>query len=618
VTLLPAQPPRARVLITEAVVAALAALLAVTLHLRLWKARWSEPFALGGDASFYLMEVRSLGRFGTYLSSPNLGWPFGQSVHDLPQGVDNFHWLILKVLYAISGTTGGAVNLFYVLSSGAVAAMTMLVMRLFGVRRWLAFVVTVLFVFLPYHFARGEGHLLLSGYQLVPLGVLLAASLFGDHPPLIRRNEAGQVRLAWRERRTWLVMLACVGLASTGAYYMMFSLGLVVIAALLSATTNVRGNRAAPLLAAAVIVVVTGFVFALNVSPTILYLARNGANAGVATRSPSETELYGLRISQLFFPREQHRIGALSKIATLSQGKVVPSEGGQQLGIIGAVGLAALLGSVVFAAMGKRLRQPFDVLNRLGLLTLACILAGTVSGFAVFISAAGMSYIRAWNRISVVIGFMALLAVGLLLEHLLQRRPALARLSPLLAVGLLAVGYVDQTSPFDVPPYAALHTQAQSETAFFQTVATTAGAEGSVFTWPHVPFPEVPDRGGTGAYDQALGYVYQPDLKWSYGFTRGRHPDYPLAFEKQPANQWLTSIVAIGFRTLVVDRAALKGTNSIPDVEPDVRSQLGEPKAISADGRYALYDLHAFAAKVESSQGTDALKALASRVLAGS
>ncbi len=564
------------------------------------------------------MEVRSLGRFGSYLSSPNLGWPFGQSVHDLPQGVDNFHWLILKVLYVVSGTTGGAVNLFYVVSSCAVAAMTMIAMRLFGVRRWLALVMALLFVFLPYHFARGEGHILLSGYQLVPLGVLLAASLFGDHPPLVQRNDAARVRIAWHDRRTWLVMGACVGLASTGAYYMMFSLGLVVIAALLSATTNGRGNRAAPLMAAAVIVVVTGFVFALNVSPTILYLARKGANTGVATRSPSETELYGLRISQLFMPREQHRIGPLSRIATRSQGKVVPSEGGQQLGIIGAAGLAALLGSVALAAMGKRLRQPFDVLNRLGLLTLACILAGTVSGFAVFISAAGMSYIRAWNRISVVIGFMALLAVGLLLEHLLQRRPAVSWLAPVLAVGLLGIGYLDQTSPFDVPPYDAIHAQAQSETAFFQSVATTAGVKGTVFTWPHVPFPEVPDRGGTGAYDQALGYVYQPDLKWSFGFTRGRHPDYPLAFEKQPASQWLTSVVAIGFRTLVIDRAALKGNNSVPDVEPDVRSQLGEPITVSADGRYALYDLHAFAAKVESSQSTDTLKALATRVLAGS
>ena len=604
-------------LVAESFVAALASLIAVTLHLRLWRARWNEPFALGGDASFYLMEVRTLGRFGSYLASPNLGFPFGQSVHDLPQGVDNFHWLVLKVLYALSGSTGGAVNLFYVLSWPAVAAMAMLTLRLFGLRRWLAIVLSLLYVFLPYHFARGEGHLLLSGYQLMPLGILLAASLFGHHPPLVRRNASGRLRIDWRNRRSLLVVLACIGLASTGSYYMMFTLGLVVIAATLSATTNDRGRRLAPVMAAALIVAVTAGAFLVNVSPTIISMAQHGVNKGVASRSPSETELYGLRLSQLFFPREQHRVAALAKIASRSQGKVVPSEGGQQLGMIGAAGLALLLGVVALAAMGKRWRRPFDVLSRLGLLTLACILAGTVSGFAVFISAGGLSYIRAWNRISIVIGFLALLAVGLVIEEFLQRRPTARWAGPVLVIGLLGLGYLDQTSPFDVPSYAAVHTLAQTQSDFFQTVATTLGTGTAVFSWPHVPFPEVPDRGGTGAYDQALGYVYQPDLKWSFGFARGRHPEYPEAFEKLPASDWLVSIVAIGFRGLVVDRASLTGTNSVRDVEPDVRAVVGEPRTVSADGRYAFYDLRAFATKTEADRGSEALHALAIRVLAG-
>lgn len=563
------------------------------------------------------MEARSVGRFGTYLSSPNLGWPFGQSVHDLPQGVDNFHWLILKVLYVVSGTPGGAVNLFYVLSSVAVAAMTMVALRLFGIRRWLAFVITMVFVFLPYHFARGEGHLLLSGYELVPLGLLLAASLFGDHPPLVRRNEQGRVRLDLRNRRTLFVMAACLGLASTGSYYMMFSLGLVVIAAVSAAVENDKGHRLAPLVAAGLIIVATGFIFAANVAPTLLYMARHGANPGVANRSPIETELYGLRISQLFFPREQHRIGVLAEIARRSQGRVVPSEGGQQLGVIGAIGLACLLGVVAISALGRRWRAPFHNLSRLGLLALACILAGTVSGFSVIISAAGMRYIRAWNRISVVIGFLALLAVALLVEAWLQRRTRPAWMAAVLASALLLVGYVDQTSSFDTPPYAAVHDTAVSNETFFQQVASTVGPGGAVFSWPHVPFPEVPDRGGTGAYDQAIGYVYQPELKWSYGFARGRHPDYPLAFEKQPARDWLTSVVAIGFRALVIDRASTSGINAVPDVEPDVTAVVGAPVSVSADGRYALYDLRTLAATTEAALGSQGVKARAATTLAG-
>ena len=614
----PAKSPRPRVIIAEAVAAAAVALVAVTLHLQLWRARWDEPFALGGDASFYLMEVRTLGRFGSYLSSPNLGWPFGQAVQDLPQGVDNFHWLILKVLYTISGTVGGAVNLFYVLSFGAVAASAMVVFRVLHLRRWLSMVMALLYTFLPYHFARGEGHLLLSGYQLMPVGVLLALSVLGPSPPLVRRNADGRVRLAWREPRSWLVAAACVGVASTGAYYMMFTLGLVAVAAVLAASTNPAGRRLAPLVAAGVIIVVTGLVFALNVSPTIRYMAQHGTNPGVAQRSPIETELYGLRISQLFLPREQHRVGALAEIARRSQGTVVPSEGGQQLGVIGAAGLAILLGAVALAAMGRRRDDTFNLLNRLGVLALACVLAGTVSGFSVIISAAGMSYIRAWNRISVVVAFLALTAVAVVIEAILTRCVTRGWVAPLLAVGLLGVGFLDQTSPFDVPAYAAVHSLAQSNTGFFQAVADTVGVGGTVFTWPHLAFPEVPDKGGTGAYDDALGYVYQPNLKWSFGFARGRHPEYPNAFDTMPATQWLTDIVAIGFRALVVDRAALKGKGSVPDVEPDVRVVVGEPIRVSADGRYALYNLDAFAMQVTAQQGPDALTALAARVLAGS
>jgi hypothetical protein len=662
--------PRTRTLLLEAGVAKLTALVAITFHLRLWRARWSEPFTLGGDASFYLMETRSLGHFGSYLSSPNLGWPFGQSVHDLPQGVDNINWLILKVLYAVSGSVGGAINGFYILSFGAVAATAMAVFRLLGMRRWLAFVLALLYSFAPYHFARSEGHLLLSGYFLVPIGVLLALLMFRS-PPLVRRNAAGRVRIDWRSRRSWLVILACVGLASTGSYYLMFSLGLVVIAAALAAATNRSGQRLTPLISAGAIVVVAGFAFALNVSPTLRYMAAHGQNPGVAQRSPIETELYGLRVSQLVLPREQHWVHPLAEIARRSQGKVVPSEPGQQLGAIGAFGFMAMLVAVAAATVGRRRTHLLDDLSRLGVLAIACVLAGTVSGFSVLISAAGMSYIRAWNRISVVIAFVALLAVGCILERLFDRRdgsvvlpidelelvdavnaPAsttssldpvhgdgtpiatiseissatsrTAARSPLgrravpvmVAVGLLGFGYLDQTGRSDLPQYAAIHQQAGSNGGFFASVASTVGPGGAVFTWPYVGFPEVPDRGGTGAYDQAMGYVYQPDLKWSFGFARGRHPDYPLAFESQPASQWLTSVVAIGFGALVVDRAALTGKGAIPDVEPEVQRVLAKPSMVSADGRYALYDLASFTAKIRAEKSAEELAAIAAKALA--
>ena len=41
-------------------------------------------------------------------------------------------------------------------------------------------------------------------------------------------------------------------------------------------------------------------------------------------------------------------------------------------------------------------------------------------------------------------------------------------------------------------------------------------------------------------------------LAWSFGFIRGRHPEYPLAFQRRPAQDWLTDLAAVGFRGPVI------------------------------------------------------------------
>ena len=65
------------------------ALLAAVLVLRLWSAPLSVPYDYDGDAAFYLMEVQGLHEHGTYLTNPDLGYPYGQDTRDLPQGIDN-------------------------------------------------------------------------------------------------------------------------------------------------------------------------------------------------------------------------------------------------------------------------------------------------------------------------------------------------------------------------------------------------------------------------------------------------------------------------------------------------------------------------------------------------
>jgi hypothetical protein len=612
--------PRARVLAVEAVVVALVAAAIAAVLLSVWNAHWEEPFSYDGDALYYAMVGKTIARYGTYLHNPHLGWPFGQNLADYPEGGDNLNWFSLAATQLVTGSTWTAMNVLYLASFGAVAATAHVVLRLLGVRRVLAGAVAVLFSFLPYHFARAEAHFNLSAYFMVPFAVLIALLLLSDDPPLTKRTDAGGWRLDWRSRRTWLVLLAAALLASTGSYYFVFAVLLFVVAAVANALS---GGGWRPIVAGAVIVACSLGVFALNVSPSIAEIVRHGTAPGAVVRSPTETELYGLRISQLYAPRENHRIAGLAELAADSQGKVVPSERGQQLGIIGAVGLTIIIGLFVLSAVARRRTGWWGsrlarLLVGLGLLAGACMAVGAISSYSLLLSAAGLRNIRAWNRISVVIGFCALAAVALLVDRLAtrlaRRRPSAA---PMVAAGLgvvlLAIGLFDQTSPADRPGYADVHRRYSSDEAFFQAVADRLPPGTAVFELPHVPFPEVAPIGSTQAYDQARGFVFQPQLAWSYGFMRGRHPEYPLAFKNQSTDEWMTSLASIGFRGLVIDRFGYP--DNAKEVEAEVAKLAAVPALPSQDGRYAFFDLTSYDDQVRARLGDVAMAALGREAL---
>ena len=119
----------------EAGVVGLIAIVIAAIVLSVWNAHWHEPFAYDGDAMYYAMVVKTIGRYGTYLHNPHLGWPFGQNLADYPEGADNLNWFMLAVGQWLTGSAFTAMNFFYVASFGAVAAVAHAVLRVLGVRQ---------------------------------------------------------------------------------------------------------------------------------------------------------------------------------------------------------------------------------------------------------------------------------------------------------------------------------------------------------------------------------------------------------------------------------------------------------------------------------------------------
>ncbi|MCU1346151.1 MAG: hypothetical protein JWL70_2417, partial [Acidimicrobiia bacterium] len=367
------------------------------------------PYAFAGDANFYVMLTKSLIDHGSYLHNSSLGAPYSQTLYDLPHGADNLQFLALRILGWLLRDPVLTVNIWWLTSFALVAATAYVALRCLGVSATVAWVLALLYSLLPYHFARGTAHLLLSSYFMVPIAVLLIVRVLGDAPPLVAPTATGGHRFSVRGRTSLLTLLACAGLASTGPYYALLSLVLLVCAVVVHIRRNGAWNWA-PAMSAAAIAMTVGLVLAINLAPSLIYWARHGTNSRVANRPVSDTEVLGLKIARLVEPVDGHRIPALATIAAHGGDSPIPSERGQQLGLIGAVGfvglVAAGLGTLVSGRRRDAVHEDSDAdrapeaIPLLAGLTLLAVLLGTIGGFAVLLSKVGLSGIRSWNRIS--------------------------------------------------------------------------------------------------------------------------------------------------------------------------------------------------------------------------
>jgi phosphoglycerol transferase len=597
-----AGPERASRLVLTSVVVGVIAVLAAVVVLRFWSAPLSVPYDYDGDAAFYLMEVQSLHEHGTYLTNPDLGYPYGQDTRDLPQGVDNLNWLVLRVL-SIFGGPAMAMNLFYLLTYGVIAGMAFAVLRLLRIRTVIAGVIALLYAFLPYHLLRRAQHLLLSSYGFVPLAVLFALAVLSDAPPLTASAGAGgpvgrpasRFRPHFRVGRQGLLILAaCAAMGSLGAYYAVFSI-LLFMAAGVAAALARRSWRS--FWSGLVLSVAVGVVVVANLAPSIWYRLRHGANPEAIARHPYETEVYGLRVQQLFSPRYGHRNSFLARLATKAYTSPMPSELGQTLGVVGAIGVAVLLVVVVVGLVSRRDGPWWELpagraLRHAGMLLVVILLTATISGFSWFLSAAGLRDIRAWNRAVVVVGFLGLLAVAVVVEAWARRadRRRGARWTRIaLAVGaalVLLLGWYDQTSSID--RRAPIRAAWESDHTLFRQMASALPAGTPVFQLPLVSFPESPVVGRVQSYDPARGYLHAPSLRWSYGATRGRVPAWPADLDQRPGADLVAYLHQAGFGALLVDRFGYADDGHALEARLAGAATL---RAQSPDGRFAWYQV---------------------------
>jgi phosphoglycerol transferase len=636
----------------------LSALLAA-LVLHLGEARLSLPWSYAGegDTKFYLLLIKGIVTHGSYQTNPSLGAPFGLQLYDFPQGADNLNLLLIRALGLLSKNPAFVLNVFFLLTFPLTAASAYAVLRLLRVSIGTALVCAVIFALLPYHFNRGESQVLLSAYYSVPLGALLFLRLWDERGLFARRddpvkdptrdptggpvaNPAGDSTRgssrragAWASPTTLLSVACCIVVGSAGLYYGVFALMLLLGGSLVALLAG-RGRRVAlsGLIASALIAA----TLAANLAPSLAYRAEHGTNTAIK-RTTIEADQFGLRLTNLLLPVQQHRLPLLSNV---NQRYTEATSTGyceacfENLGAVGSIGFLWLalvaLASIVGAAgaLAVRADRVVRAAYRPAALGVAlCFVIATIGGLSGLIAFFLTHDIRGWNRISLFIAFFSLLAVALLLDAGLRRLAGrrVARLATgVVLAGVLAFGALDETSGYFVPRYAKNARQWSSDATFVREIESRMPSEAAIFQLPYVPFPEGYGASGTSVsppnpnfgttYELARGPIHSKRLRWSYAAIKGRPADWQAELALKPLYLSLAAAVDDGFQGLWVDPHGYSAA-ARARLAPVLSRLLGVAPLYSPAGDLLFFDLRRFATRLARGHTATQLQELRAKTL---
>lgn len=559
-------------------------LVAMVLTFELPRATLTVPFTTRKDALSHAMVTKGVIDNGWYLTNPYLGAPESQTMYDYPLADNNLHLLALKTIALAIPHHAVAMNLYYLITFPLTAVSALFVFRRFGVSFPAGAFGSLVYAFLPYHFARGETHLFLSAYYHVPLMILVILWVGLQQSQSAQTGESvSRTGLTWP--KLFASVLICALMGSGGIYYAFFGAGLLIVA---GGWVSVTLKSFRPLVHAAVLVSIMVASLVANFSPTILYRLRHGTNPTVTQRAPHESEIYGMKIIQLLLPVPYHRIPALASLRHTydSSSPETNDEITSAFGLVGTCGFLGLIACLFWCTQSRLLRL-------LAILNCAAVLVGTAGGFGTVFAYTISPQIRAYSRISIYIAFLSIFLVVLGLEAI-RKRMETGKLGKALfkelILFLLVIGIADQTSPSFVPNYEDNQRDDANDAAFVSKIEDRLSAGAMVFQLPYVPFPENPPVYAMTDYDHLRGYLHSRGLRWSYGAMKGSATD---AWQKETASKDAKALIGAlreaGFSGLYLDR--LGYPDRAREIVGQIGRLLGQEPLVSRDARLVFFAL---------------------------
>jgi hypothetical protein len=485
---------------------------------------WTTPVVYAGDTWASMATAKALATGDTLPILPkfprSFGAPFVANWNDYPS-IEEGIFVWYAVFIWLFGVFAGS-NLA-LLSAHLLAAVSFyFVSRTLRYQRVISFALAILFAMSPYAFTRNLGHLVLTFYWHVPLGLLVAWWCL-----------TGQANATTRNRV--FCMVVCVLHGIQYMYYTGIFCQFLLVAAFVG---FLRREKPSQIFFPLLLIGVVFATFLVMSADTLYYRFAHGPNPAALVRTYAGLEVYALRPVELFLPAF-HRIAWLQRWTNNNYySQTMFQRGENDSPYLGMVAIAALIWIVWVSVRAVANRRAADLPPHawgIGWIFAFSVIGGLNGMIGVF----GLVFFRGTNRYSLVIAAIALLFLG----RELSRR---ARSWPLWAVcagaaGLLFFGLADQVARLTrSAEIRQVRKVVLSDAGLVAALESKLAPDSMIFQLPVADYPEIGPIERMIDYEHMRPYLHSHSLRFSYGSQKGRTRE-----------AWQHEVMALGAATAV-------------------------------------------------------------------
>lgn len=555
----------------------------------LGEADWSVPFRYdGGDEYSLINTARLVEECGWNIGTDRISATedYYYNNNEIISGLHNADVLLVKFFMLAGGNNIGlAVNLTYIAAFYLIALVSYITLRLLRLKRWTAASGGLVYAFLSFIFMRGMAHISLCSYYFVPLAVLMAVWIYEDE-----RFMAPQKGF-FKYRRNWGGIIMAFLVASQGiGYWQVFACFFVLVAAATAVIRTKslkpawRGGFAIAAIAAAVII--------WCIPAFVSIAASSGAGTVSRPRSAIEAELYGFKITQLFLPVNSHGISILEEaISGYNQYMPLVNENATAyIGLAGIMGFAVLF---IWMFVDKKSESPLGKrLSVLSDMNICAVLLATIGGIGGMVYLLGFDMLRCYNRISVFIAFICIMALCLAADYAAERIKAGAVRGVFIVVfvGFMMFSLWEQIPQFAFD-YEGNAQKWYGDREFIADIEAVCGEDDKIYMLPYMSYPERTSDSKIAPLSHLSGYFHSKKLRWSFGTITGSESDiWCEQTSKLQAAEMVQSVKEKDFVGIYINRKGYE-QSELEALEKALQDYLETEPIVSRDGQLSFYKI---------------------------